>query len=150
MSLGGSSYSQAMEDAINFAVNNNVPVFVSMMNEDSDQVYYPAGYYNSFSVGSTDPDDSRTSPFFWGGGSSYGSHIDVVAPGNYIYGLTFNSNSDYNYYWGGTSQASPLVAGIASLLLSQDSTRTPDQIYQIIRDSADDLVGDPAEDIQNK
>ena len=148
MSLGGSSYSQAMEDAINFAVNNNVSVFVSMMNEDSDQVYYPAGYYNSFSVGSTDPDDSRTSPFFWGGGSSYGSHIDVVAPGNYIYSLSFNSNTNYNYYWGGTSQASPLVAGIASLLLSQDSTRTPDEIYQIIRDSADDQVGDPAEDVQ--
>ena len=148
MSLGGSSYSQAMEDAINFAVNNNISVFVSMMNEDSDQVYYPAGYDNSFSVGSTDPDDSRTSPFFWGGGSSYGSHIDVVAPGNYIYGLTFNSNTDYNYYWGGTSQASPLVAGIASLLLSQDSTRTPDEIYQIIRDSADDQVGDPTEDLE--
>ena len=32
MSLGGSSYSQAMEDAVNFAVNNNVQVFVSMMN----------------------------------------------------------------------------------------------------------------------
>ena len=62
--------------------------------------------------------------------------------------MTFNSNTDYNYYWGGTSQASPLVAGIASLLLSQDSTRTPDQIYQIIRDSADDQVGDPAEDVQ--
>ena len=148
MSLGGSSYSQSMEEAVNYAVNNNVSVFVSMMNANSDQIYYPAGYVNSFAVGSSDPDDSRTSSFFWGGGSSFGSHIDVVAPGNFIYGLSYNSDTNYNTYWGGTSQASPLVAGIASLLLSQDSTRTPDEIYQIIRDTAEDQVGDESEDTQ--
>ena len=76
------------------------------------------------------------------------SHIDVVAPGNFIYGLSFNSNTNYNTYWGGTSQASPLVAGIASLLLSQDPDRTPNEIYQIIRNTAEDLVGDQSEDTQ--
>ena len=72
MSLGGDSYSQSMEEAVNYAVNNNVSVIVSMMNGNSDQIYYPAGYQNSFAVGSSDPDDSRTSSFFWGGGSSFG------------------------------------------------------------------------------
>ena len=103
MSLGGSDFSQSMEEAVNYAVNNNVSVFVSMMNYNSDQIYYPSGYLNSFSVGSTDPNDSRSSPFFWGGGSSFGSHIDVVAPGNFIYGLSYNSDINYNTYWGGVT-----------------------------------------------
>ena len=148
MSVGGSGYSKAMEEAVNYAFNNNVSVFACMMNENSQTTYYPAGYENSFAVGSTDPNDNRSSPFFWStfSGSSYGSHIDVVAPGNFIYGLSYNSDNNYNTYWGGTSQASPLVAGVASLLLSQEPARTPNEIYQIIRETAEDQVGNESED----
>ncbi len=142
MSVGGSGFSSGMETAVNYAYQNNVSIVVSMMNFDNDVPYYPAAYDNTIAVGSTNPNDNRTSPFFWSStsGSNYGSHIDVVAPGNYIYGLNHNSNTNFNSYWGGTSQAAPLVAGLASLLLAQDPNRSPDDIRSIITSTAEDEV----------
>jgi thermitase len=149
MSVGGSGFSSTMQAAINYAYNNGVTVVACMMNEDNNVTYYPAGYENTIAVGSTNANDERSSPFFWSGssGSNYGSHIDVVAPGNFIYGLDYQSNTDYNSYWGGTSQATPLVTGLASLLLAQDPNRLPYDIRTIIRNTAEDQVGNMSEDI---
>jgi subtilisin family serine protease len=148
MSIGGTDVSSALEDAVNYALNNNVTIVACMMNADTNTVYYPAGYPGVIAVGSTNPDDKRSRPFFWSttSGSNYGSHISVVAPGNYIYGLNYQSNTSYNSYWGGTSQAAPHVCGLASLLLAQNPELTPAQIKDIIQKTAEDLVGDPAED----
>lgn len=149
MSVGGSGFSNSMQTAIDYAYDNGVTVVACMMNEDNNVTYYPAGYENTIAVGSTDANDERSSPFFWSltSGSNYGSHIDVVAPGNYIYGLSYSSNTNYNSYWGGTSQATPLVTGLSSLLLAQDPNRSPDDIRTIIINTAEDQVGNISEDI---
>ena len=149
MSLGGSSFSNAMKEAIDYAYTNGVTVVASMMNYNNDTTYYPAGYQKTIAVGATNAKDERSSPFSWSStsGSNYGNHIDVVAPGSYIFGLNHQSDTNYNYYWGGTSQAAPLVAGLSSLLLAQNSTRTPDDIRNIIRSTAEDQVGRSSEDI---
>ncbi|MEP7265414.1 MAG: S8 family serine peptidase, partial [Bacteroidota bacterium] len=148
MSLGGSSTSTTMQNAINYATLNNVVVVVCMMNTNSGVTYYPAGFPGVIAVGSTNANDVRTHPFFWSAssGSNYGNHISVVAPGNYIYGLDHQSNTNYNYYWGGTSQATPHVTALAALLLAQDNTRTAAQIKSIIESTAEDMVGDQTED----
>ena len=148
MSLGGSGPSTTLEDAVDYALNNNVVVVVSMMNENTGEVYYPAGFNGVIAVGSTDADDNRSDPFFWSetSGSNYGNHISVTAPGNFIYGLNYQSNSNYGSYWGGTSQATPHVAGLASLLLAQNPNRTPAQIKSIIEATAEDQVGNSTED----
>lgn len=149
MSVGGSGFSNSMQDAVDYAYNNGVTVVACMMNENNNITYYPAGYQNTIAVGSTNSDDKRSSPFFWSStsGSNYGNHIDVVAPGNYIYGLNYQSNTNYNSYWGGTSQSAPLVTGLSALLLAQDLSRTPDDIRNIIRNTAEDQTGNPLEDI---
>ncbi|MDG1527643.1 MAG: S8 family peptidase [Polaribacter sp.] len=148
MSVGGSGFSQGMKDAVDNAHANGVVITVSMMNFNNNTSYYPAAYSSTIAVGSTNSDDKRTNPFFWNptSGSNYGNHIDVIAPGNYIYGLSYNSDTNYNSYWGGTSQAAPLVAGICSLLLDQNPNLTVEQIRTILKESAEDQVGNLSED----
>lgn len=148
MSIGGTGFSTIYQDAVNYAYNHNIALIACMANTNSNTIYYPAAFANSIAVGSTDPDDKRSNPFFWSAtsGSNYGSHIDVVAPGNYIYGLSHTSNTDYSYYWGGTSQATPLVAGIATLMLAIKPDLTVDEIRAILRNTAQDQVGNPTED----
>jgi thermitase len=149
MSLAGTTPSAAMQTAVNYAYARGVNVVVCMGNVNSAALSYPGALTNVLAVGSTNPNDNRTNPFFWSAtsGSSYGPHISVVAPGNYIYGLDYLSNTNYNSYWGGTSQATPHVAGLVSLLLAQNPARTPQQIRSLIETTADDLVGNRTEDL---
>lgn len=150
LSLGGSSASTSLQNAVKYALDHGVVVVACMMNTNSDVTYYPAAYTGVIAVGSTNPDDSRSSPFPWSAtsGSNYGNHISVSAPGNYIYGLDYQSNTNYTSYWAGTSQAAPHVAGVAALLLAQDAKRTPAQIKSILETTAEDLVGKSSEDTQ--
>jgi subtilisin family serine protease len=148
MSLGGTSTSTTLQNAVSYALNNNVVVVACMMNTNSNTIYYPAGFSGVIAVGSTNSNDSRSNPFFWSStsGSNYGNHISVVAPGNFIYGLNYQSNTNYNSYWGGTSQATPLVSGVAALLLAQNPSRKPAEIKSIIETTAKDQVGTSSED----
>ena len=147
MSVGGNSPSLTLLNAVDYAYANNVALVVSTGNGDT-ALQYPSRYANSIAVGSTNPDDSRTSPFFWSAtsGSNFGPEIDVVAPGNYIYGLSYNSNTNYNSYWGGTSQAAPHVAGLISLMLSINPNLTVDEINAILIETSEDQVGPASED----
>lgn len=149
MSLVGSSTSSALEAAVNYAWNKGVVVVACMGNENDGAAHYPAGFNNLIAVGSVNPDGKRSAPFFWSttSGSNYGSHIDVCAPGNYIYGLSYNSNTNYSTYWGGTSQATPFAAGLASLMLAKNKTLTPAQVKDFMQKGCDDLTGDPTQDL---
>jgi subtilisin family serine protease len=148
MSLAGSGNSITLQNAVNYALANNVSVIAAMGNENSSTLNYPAAYPGVIAVGSTDPDDHRSNPFFWSAtsGSNYGSHISVVAPGNYIYGLNYQSNTSYDYYYGGTSQATPPVTGLSALLLAGNSSLKPAQVKSIIEITAEDRVGNSNED----
>lgn len=132
LSLGGSSFSEVLLDAVNFAINNGVIVVACMMNENTDLTYYPAGYQGVISVGATNNLDQRAEPFAWGGGSNWGQHIDFVAPGNLIASLRHN-NFYAGVYYSGTSMATPFVAGIISLMLSINPELTHNEIYDILK-----------------
>jgi len=145
MSVGGSSFSSSLQDAVTYAYSNGRIVIVCMMNNNNNVVYYPAGFSNVIAIGATNNRNQRAVPFCWGGGSSYGPHIDFTAPGELILGLVYN-NPNTTSYWCGTSQATPMVTGTVSLLLSADSTLTFTQIYNALKNSARDQVGPPGED----
>jgi subtilisin family serine protease len=149
MSMGGTGTNATLKAAVDYAYGLNCVICVSMGNDNSNTVYYPAAYSNVIAVGAVDTDDTRCVPPDWqpfgmqNGGSNYGSHIDVVAPGNWIYSTVWNNNYQY---WAGTSMAAPYVSGLAALLFAQLSMLTNVQIYHIITSTADDQVGKPSED----
>src|SRR5690625_484463 len=64
MSLGSLGYSYSFEQAIDYAVQNNVTVVAAMGNDNSSIISYPAGYLNAIAVGSTDPNDHRSSNWY--------------------------------------------------------------------------------------
>jgi len=146
MSEGGDDYSKVLKTAVEYAIDKGVLITAAMMNKGDDRDYYPASYKGVFAVGATDTDDKRCRKFSWGGGSCWGSHISVVAPGNKIYGLDYENDQNYEVYWSGTSQSTAVVSGIASLLIAQNSTRTNEDLKRIIKNTSKDLVGDPRED----
>lgn len=145
MSVGGQSYSQAMADAVTYAFNNGRIVVACMMNNNNNVTYYPAGLNNVIAIGAINNRMFRAVPFCWGGGSSFGSHIDFAAPGEMILGLVYNNPNSTNY-WCGTSQATPMTAGVISLLLGVNPSLTFNDIYNALKNSARDQVGPANED----
>lgn len=74
--------------------------------------------------------------------SNFGPGIDLAAPAVQI--KSANRNGGYGTY-NGTSYAAPIVAGVAGLILSQDSDLTPEQLVAALTASANDL-GAPGRD----
>jgi thermitase len=152
LSLGGPTRSQSMQDAIDAAYAAGSLVVAAMGNANNSALAYPAAYNNVMAVSATGPTDSKASY------SNYGSHCDIAAPGGDMsdlhdpagilstmptYGVWMTNNSPYystNYdYLNGTSQATPYVSGLASLIWSVNSTLTPAQVQNIIQSAAVDL-----------
>jgi thermitase len=142
LSLGGSSNTQVMQDAINYAAERGVLVVAAAGNSRSDEYFYPAALENVLAVSATRQDDTRWSL------SNFGSWIDIAAPGYAIFSTYHALDNYYSGYtfMSGTSMAAPHVVGLAGLLLSQRPGRTPADLHRLLVESATDL-GDPGPDI---
>lgn len=139
MSLGGGSPSQAMQEAVAYAHAHGVVVVAATGNTNS-AVFYPAAYPEVIAVGATDVLDARASY------SNKGPEIDVVAPGGTSANGIISAVIDGYGVKHGTSMATPHVAGVAALMLSEDSTATPAEITQALTRTSRDL-GVPGHDV---
>jgi hypothetical protein len=129
-SFGGKFYSQAMKDAVDYAVGFGCTMFASMGNTSVNEVQYPAGYQSVIAVGATNAHDEIANF------STTGSHMSICAPGVEIYSTV----PDNGYaYMSGTSMACPFAAGVAALMLSADSTLSQYDIKTRLENSAVDL-----------
>ena len=129
MSLGGSSSSQALKDAVSYAAGKGVFLVAAAGNSGSctDCVGYPAAYGEVMAVSATSSDDSLASF------SSTGPEVEIAAPGE-------NVNSTVAGGYGqksGTSMACPHVAGAAGQLAAQGLSRT--EIRSSLKSSAEDI-----------
>lgn len=136
VSVGGSGRSELLIDAFVEALNQGVHVIACMMNYNDEVPYYPAFIEGVTAVGAINNKGERAEPFSWGGGSNYGNHIDLVAPGNNIASLRSTNPNESASFWSGTSQATPMVAGVVSLMLSVNPDLTPAESRQILRETA--------------
>ncbi len=141
-----------MEAAIKDAEAAGIVLVSAAGNKNWPEVSYPAAYNEVIAVGAVNRDALRTSY------SNYGKALDVVAPGGSKEDLDGDGYPDailstsIGYlkpknlgYWfcAGTSQASPHVAALAAMLLSNASgvqvSLTPLDVQNIITQTASDL-----------
>jgi thermitase len=135
MSLGGTEYSQAMQDVVNYAVSQGVIVVAAAGNNGNNTISYPASNANVISVASTDSSNARSSF------SNFNAYVDIAAPGSSIYSTVPNAYG----YSSGTSMATPQIAGAAALIASlpaysaMTGQNKVDMIWEVMRNTALDL-----------
>lgn len=160
MSWGGPTGGTTAQNVINAAYAQGC-VLIAAAGNDGNQgnpTFYPAAYTNCIAVGATNSDDTKADF------SEYGTWVDVCAPGgNQLIGgsyftplasTTFNNTLGLNTYYGlpnttfgsgkydgmqGTSMASPIVAGLAGLILSVNPAMTQAQVRNCIISTADNI-----------
>lgn len=98
-----------------------------------------AGNYSTFSNSSDNPyiltvsaTDQSDAIYYY---SNTGKNIDLAAPGD-----SFSTQMGGGYVsTGGTSYSSPIVAGVAALVMSANPSLSGAQVQNILKESADDL-----------
>ncbi|GAB3702387.1 hypothetical protein GCM10027592_31760 [Spirosoma flavus] len=130
MSWGGPAIDPMERLAINDAVTKGCILIASAGNEGSSILRYPASLTNVMGVANTTRDDIKYTD------SNYGSWVDISAPGT-----TIRSTIPYGNYefYTGTSMASPLVAGLAALMLSANPTMSAVQVQTGLKATADNI-----------
>ncbi|WP_114577629.1 S8 family peptidase [Saliphagus sp. LR7] len=129
LSLGGGGSTTTMQNAVSYAQNQGSLVVAAAGNDYGASVSYPAAYDECLAVSALDPDGSLAAY------SNVGEEIELCAPGSNV--LSTIPWDDYDQL-SGTSMASPVVAGVAGLAISQWGTDTADTRMHL-KNTAEDV-----------
>ena len=155
MSLGGDELDPMEQAAIDYAIEQGVIIVASAGNRGQAGMGYPGAYEPVISVAAsgwigewtmggwwyadvadpTNPEDFYIADF--SGRELSGQDLDIAAPGSWVVGpYQLQSGKISYYYLGGTSMASPHVAGIAALMAQKHPDLTGPQAEAILEGSA--------------
>ncbi len=152
LSLGGPSPDSFTRAAVQYALQNNVIVVASSGNCGINQtdaecvgypspggMGYPGRYPETISVGATTSTDTRASF------SSYGTELDIVAPGSGSIRTptwsTSNGSSLYSTSSFGTSFSAPIVAGAIAVLRAEYPQLTKDEVVALVANGSAKVPG---------
>jgi subtilisin family serine protease len=157
MSLGGPVLDAIEKAAIDYAVNAGVIIVASAGNSGTAGMGYPGAYAPVISVAASGWVGEWTAPAWWyavndpePNNMAYyyitdfssrelgGQDLDVAAPGSWVVGpYKINSGNTPSYYYlGGTSMASPHVAGIAALMMQKNDMLVQADVESILEGAA--------------
>jgi subtilisin family serine protease len=157
MSLGGSELDAVEQAAIDYAIARGVIIVAAAGNAGTAGMHYPGAYAPVISVAASGwlgewvggnswwhalnvVDPINPAQFYIADFSSRalpGQDLDVAAPGSWVVGpYQVNSGQTSYYFLGGTSMASPHVAGIVALMAQQYPALTASQAEGILESSA--------------
>jgi subtilisin family serine protease len=131
-SWGGSGFATTEQTVINYAWNKGCIIMASAGNSSNNTQNYPGAYANVFCVAAVDPTNVKSSY------SNFGTWVDISAPGDNInstYPYTPTNTPAYNSI-SGTSMATPMVAGLAALMLSKSPYMTQQNVLNCISTTA--------------
>jgi subtilisin family serine protease len=165
MSLGGPALDAVERAAIDYAIARGVILVAAAGNEGAAGMSFPGAYPPVISAAASGwigewlpgadgnprnwwladdvPDPTRAKNFYIAPFSSRekaGQDLDVAAPGSWVVG-PFQTNSGQTSYFflGGTSMATPHVAGIVALMAQKDPALTAAQAEAILEATATPL-----------
>jgi|GEM_PF-4169819 len=119
-----------LQVAVDYAHDEDCVLVAASGNNNSSSKRYPAACDDVIAVASVREDDVKA------GSSNWGNWVDISAPGNAIYSTIWN---DTYSYMSGTSMATPMVAGLAALILSVNPGLSPGAVENIIKNTADNI-----------
>jgi len=135
ISLGSTTYSSLLEDAIEYAAGQGCIVVASAGNDGTSDLKYPASCAGAISVGSVN--QSHQHSLF----SNFNSSVDFVAPGESIVTTADATVAPYESYlsMSGTSFSAPHVTAVAALAKTLNPLLTTDTFEHLLRLTSTDL-----------
>ncbi len=134
-SWGSTGTSTSEQYVINYAWDRGAIVMAAAGNSSTNTPHYPAAYNNVYCIASVGGTDVKSSF------SNYGTWVDIAAPGNTIISTVPYASTATPLYQqsSGTSMATPLVAGLAGLMLSKSPAMTRLDVINCINSTATNI-----------
>ena len=139
VSAGLRGFFTGLEDVISDLLLVGVLPVCAVGNEGRNQSRSPGNYRDVLSVGASN-EQGKIASFSGGGQLTVNNHIytvpNLVAPGEQVYSAVVQGGYEA---WNGTSMATPIVSGVAALLLEKNPDLDVNDLREALLDSCKDL-----------